>query len=148
MINPATAAKFLEKQMVCYKRNQNLRDHIGQTKISRGKVVRKRELNRGRCSPCNGRSDCMCCKHIINTSFFTSRAGERFEIRHKTNCRTKNALYLGMCLKCNKEQYVGKVEVQGTNRRVNKHRNDVKKSYSIAIDRHFDQPDHDFNRDF
>ena len=148
MINPVTAAKFLEKTMVCYKRNQNLRDHIGQTKISRGKVVRKRELNRGRCSPCNGRSDCMCCRHIINTSFFTSRTGERFEIRHKTNCRTKNAIYLGMCLKCNQEQYVGKVEVQGTNRRVNKHRNDVKKSDSIAIDRHFDQPDHNFNRDF
>ena len=53
-----------------------------------------------------------------------------------------------MCLKCNQEQYVGKVEVQGTNRRVNKHRNDVKKSDSIAIDRHFDQPDHNFNRDF
>ena len=56
-----------------------------------------------------------------------------------------------MCLKCNKEQYVGKVEVQGTNvcqRRVNRHRTDIKNSDSIAIDRHFDQPDHDFNRDF
>ena len=34
MINPSTAAKFPEKPMVCYKRNQNLRDLIGQTKIS------------------------------------------------------------------------------------------------------------------
>ena len=31
---------------------------------------------------------------------------------------------------------------------MNKHRNDVKRPDSIAIDRHFDQPDHDFNRDF
>ena len=31
---------------------------------------------------------------------------------------------------------------------MNKHRNDVRKPDSIAIDRHFDQPDHDFNRDF
>ena len=57
MINPPTAAKFPDKPLVCYKRNQNLRDLIGQTKISKGKVVRKRELNRGRCGPCNGRAD-------------------------------------------------------------------------------------------
>ena len=148
LINPTTAAKFPEKPMVCYKRNRNLRDIIGQTKISKGKVVRKRELNRGRCRPCNGRSDCMCCRQIIDTSFFTSRTGKRFEIRHKTNCKTKYAIYLGLCIKCNKEQYVGKLEAQQTNRRVNKHRNDVEKADSIAIDRHFNQPDHSFNRDF
>ena len=43
---------------------------------------------------------------------------------------------------------MGKLESQGTNRRVNKHRNDVKRPDSIAIDRHFDQPSHDFNKDF
>jgi hypothetical protein len=147
-INPDTAIKFPEKPIVCYKRNRNLRDLIGQTKISRNKVVRKKEPNRGRCSPCNGRSDCQCCNHIINTTFFTSRTGERYDIRHKTNCRTKNAIYLGLCLKCNEEQYVGKVEQQGTNRRVNKHRNDVARPDGIAIDRHFNQPGHSFNRDF
>ena len=133
---------------MCYKRNRNLRDLIGQTKISQNKVVRKKELNRGRCSPCNGRSDCMCCNHIINTTFFTSRTGERYDIRHRTNFRTKNAIYLGLCLKCNEEQYVGKVESQGTNRRVNKHRNDVTRPDAISIDRHFNQPGHSFNRDF
>ena len=90
----------------------------------------------------------MCCNHIISTNFFTSRTGRRFEIRHKTNCKTKNAIYLAFCIKFNEEQYVGKLETQGTNRRVNKHRNDVRKPDSIAIDRHFDQPNHDFNRDF
>ena len=147
-INPSTAAKFPEKPILCYKRNRNLRDLIGQTKISRNKVVRNREANRGRCSPCNGRSDCLCCNHIINTTFFTSRTGRRFEIRHRTNCRTKYAIYLGLCLKCNEEQYVGKVEAQGTNRRVNKHRNDVARPDAISIDRHFNQPGHCFNRDF
>ena len=147
-INPETNAKFPEKPIVCYKRNRNLRDEIGQTRISRNRVVRKREQNRGRCSPCMGRSDCMCCTHLINTSYFTSRSGNRYEIRHRTNCKSKNATYLGLCLKCNKEQYVGKVETQGTNRRVNKHRNDVNKPDSIAIDCHFNQPGHDFNRDF
>ena len=43
---------------------------------------------------------------------------------------------------------MGKLEAQQTNRRVNKHRNDVGKADSIAIDRHFNQHDHNFNRDF
>ena len=51
-------------------------------------------------------------------------------------------------MKCNAHQYVGKVEAQGANKRVNKHRNDVRRPDGLAIDRHFDQPDHDFNRDF
>ena len=51
-------------------------------------------------------------------------------------------------MKCNAEQYVGKVETQGANKRVNKHRNDVGRPDGLAIDRHFDQQDHDFNRDF
>ena len=120
-INPETQAKFPDKPILCYKRNRNLRDEIGQTKISRNRVVRKREQNRGRCSPCRGRADCMCCGHIINTTFFNSRDGKRYEIRHKTNCKSKNAIYLGFCLKCNEEQYVGKVVTQGTNKRVTKH---------------------------
>ena len=51
-------------------------------------------------------------------------------------------------MKCNKDQYVGKVEKQGTNKRVNKHRNDVHRADALAIDRHFAASDHDFNRDF
>ena len=90
----------------------------------------------------------MYCNHIISTNFFTDRSGNKYDIRHRTNCRSKNAIYLGFCVKCNLEQYVGKVESQGTNRRVNKHRNDVTRPDSIAIDQHFNQNDHDFNRDF
>ena len=51
-------------------------------------------------------------------------------------------------MKCNAQQYVGKVETQGANKRVNKHRNDVRRLDGLAIDRHFDKPDHEFNRDF
>ena len=40
------------------------------------------------------------------------------------------------------------MESQGTNRRINKHRNDAKKSDSIPVDKHFLEPGHDFNRDF
>ena len=116
---------------------------------SRAELYTKKTTNRGRCSPCMGRSDCLCCNHLINTSFFTNRNGQaRYEIWHRTNCHTKNALYLAFCMKCNAEQYVGKVETQGANKRVNKHRNDVGRPDGLAIDRHFDQQDHDFNRDF
>ena len=148
-INPETHEKFKEKPIVCYKRNRNLRDEIGQTRLSRNRVVRKKTINKGRCSPCMGRSDCMCCRHIITTSYFTNRNGEaKYDIRHRTNCRSRNAIYLGFCLKCNDRQYVGKVETQGANKRVNKHRNDVNRPDSISIDRHFQEPGHDFNRDF
>lgn len=87
-----------------------------------------------------------CCRHIIATNFFTNASGEsRFEIRHRTNCKTKNAIYLGFCLKCIAKQYVG---IQGTNKRVNKHLNDVHRPDAIAIDKHFSEPGHDFTRDF
>ena len=119
-----------------------------ETRISKNRVVRSTTTKRGRCSPCMGRTDCLCCRHIISTDFFTSSNGKRYEIRHRTNCRTKNAIYLAFCMKCNKEQYVGKVEKQGTNKRVNKHRNDVHRPDALAIDRHFTDGNHDFNRDF
>ena len=50
-------------------------------------------------------------------------------------------------MKCNAQQYVGKVEAQGADKRVNKHLNDVRRPDGLAIDRHFDKPDHDFNHD-
>ena len=55
-INPTVKEKFVEKPIVCYKRNRNLRDILGQTKISRNRVVRKKRTSKGRCAPCMGRS--------------------------------------------------------------------------------------------
>ena len=86
---------------------------------------------------------------MISTTYFTNKTGsKRYDIRHKTGCRSKNALYLGFCMKCNNKQYVGKVETQGANKRINKHRNDAKRPDSIGIDKHFLEPGHDFDRDF
>ena len=51
-------------------------------------------------------------------------------------------------MRCNAQQYVGKVEMQGAKRRVNKHRNDVQRPDELAINRYFDEQDQDFNRDF
>ena len=141
--------KFEKKPIIWFRINRNLRDILGQTKISKNRVVRKKQPIRGRCTPCRSRPDTKCCNHIISTTYFTDRTGaKKYEIRHKVGCKTRNALYLSFCIKCNKKQYVGKVEAQGANKRINKHRNDAKRSDSIGIDKHFLEPGHDFNRDF
>ena len=124
-------------------------DLIGQTKIEKNKVVRKKQVIRGRCTPCRSRANTKCCNQVINTSYFTNKTGtKRYDIKHRVNCQSKNCIYLGFCIKCNDGQYVGKVETQGTSLRINKHRNDAKRDDSIGIDRHFLQPGHDFDRDF
>ena len=148
-INPLEKVKFNKKPVICFRRNRNLRDILGQTKISRNKVVRKRPPIKGRCAPCRSRADTKCCNHIISTTHFTNKTGsKRYDIRHKTGCKSRNALYLSFCIKCNEKQYVGKVEMQGANKRINKHRNDAKRSDSIGIDKHFLEPGHNFDRDF
>ena len=46
-INPDERAKFDQKPVLCFRRNRNLRDILGQTKISKNKVVRKTATSRG-----------------------------------------------------------------------------------------------------
>ena len=83
-INQTESAKFLEKLLVCFKPNKNLRDILGQTRIKNGKVMRRREM-KGRCTPCRGRSDAKCCRHMVNTNVFTDKSGKkRFNIRQRT----------------------------------------------------------------
>ena len=148
-INDQEAAKFTEKPLVSYRRNKNLRDLIGQTRISKGKVLRQKKLRIGKCTPCLSRPDTKCCRHIISTNKFQNRAGNReFQIYHRVNCKSKNVIYLGKCIRCNDKPYVGKCEGQAMNKRTNKHRADAKKADSIPVDKHFLLPGHDFNRDF
>ena len=49
------------------------------------------------------------------------------------------------CSKCHK-QYVGKAQA-AFNLRLNNHHKDVRRIDAIRADRHFNCPDHDFNRD-
>ena len=49
------------------------------------------------------------------------------------------------CSKCHK-QYVGKAQT-AFNLRLNNHRKDVRRTDAIRADRHFNCPDHEFNRD-
>ena len=49
-------------------------------------------------------------------------------------------------MKCNGRAYVGKSET-AMNLRTNGHRSDAKKHHKLAVDTHFLEPGHDFNRD-
>ena len=55
-------------------------------------------------------------------------------------------IYLLECIKCNEKGYVGKCETT-TNVRMNGHRSDAKKPDKLAVDAHFLQPGHNFERD-
>ena len=86
---------------------------------------------------------------MVQTKFFTNRSRtKKFDIRQRPGCKSKDALYLAWCDRCNQKQYVGKVEAQKAHRRINKHRNDAKKENSISIDQHFREENHNFDRDF
>ena len=147
-INETERRKFEEKPLICYRRNKNLREILGQTRISRNRVVTGKPGKpgvSGGCSPCRSRPDTKCCQHVVQTKFFTDKTKKhRFEIRQKTGCKSKDAIYLAWCDKCNDRQYIGKVEAQKAHKRLNKHRNDSKKVGTISIDQHFREENHSF----
>ena len=148
-INQQESAKFANKPLICFRRNSNLRDLIGQMRISEGKVLRHKKLKTGRCEPCLSRPDAKCCKHIISTNTFKTHAGNKvYKIFHYLNCKSKNVIYLVQCRMCKNKPYVGKCETQGMNQRITIHRRDAKKLDSIPIDKHFLLPGHSFDRDF
>ena len=148
-INQEEGAKFKEKPLICFRRNRNLRDLIGQTRISEGKVLRKKVLKLGKCAPCLSRRGTKCCRHMQSTSTFSNKSGDKeYKIFHRVNCKSKNVIYLGQCRICDNKSYVGKCEEQGMYKRINTHRCDAKKADSIPVDRHFLLPGHNFDRDF
>ena len=145
-INPKLEAIFKEKPIMAFRRSRNLRDIIGQINIIHGKVQRKKYITskKGWCSPCNSKSNNLCCKQIRNTNEFTSNVTkEKFKIHHRVNCKSRFIIYLLECILC-RIQYVGKSEWP-MNIRCNKHRNDVLREESIVVCQHFKQISHTFN---
>ena len=93
---------FTERPIFAYKRNKNLKDLIGGNVIENNlKVIRKTKENTtvGKCQPCYGRTDCLCCKQLKNTDTFSSdRTSRSYKILHNVNCRTGNLIYLMECV--------------------------------------------------
>ena len=106
------APTFGARPVVAYKRNKNLRNLIGQMHLSKmKKILAKKPPKMTGCAPCLSSAKNKCCRQIADSKTFKSeQTGATYEIRHKLNCKSKNIIYLGYCLKCARHQYVGKSE--------------------------------------
>ena len=148
-INEEIGKKFNNKPLIAYRRNPNLRELLGGNRIENGRVVKpKRKGNRlGKCSPCKVNLAYKCCRQIKATSTFRNRfTGKEYRIFDRVNCKDGKVIYLLECMKCNGKPYVGKTEPP-MNLRMNGHRSDAKKGDKLAVDTHFSQPGHNFERD-
>ena len=150
-INTALKPLFEEKPIIAYRRNKNLRDLIGSNRILNNKKITRPKATKkqGSSSACRTRADNLCCPQIVKTKTFTSfRTGETFKIFHQLNCKSHSIIYLLQCQIC-LIQYVGKSETT-FNLRLNNHRKDARdrKSKNIILAcKHFQDPNHDFQRD-
>ena len=120
-INAKISSAFTDKPIVAYKRNDNLRSLIGQRRISGNKVIRKKILHKGKCTPCRTKRGNLCCQQVKETSTFTNRIIKKvYKIFHQLNCKSKSCIYLLECTECHNRPYVGKFEMHG-NERINNH---------------------------
>ena len=142
--NEKLTKAFEDKPILTFKRNKNLKDMLGGTKLQNNRKIIRKELKQGHCGPCLSQIGNICCKHILSTKYFCSaRTGEKFLIKHRVNCKTKKGIYLATCKLCTNYQYVGKFETAWSVRLYN-HRKDAKKEKSIPYDEHFRKPGHNF----
>ena len=138
---------FEEPPVIAYRRCRNLRDLIGGNKLANNKCLKpKAKHTIKKCEPCCIKEGSLCCQQILDTNQFRSHVtGKSYKIYHQVNCKSSNIIYLMDCSKCHK-QYVGKAQTV-FNLRLNNHRKDVRRTDAIRADRHFNCPDHEFNRD-
>lgn len=149
-LDQETSQKFVEKPIVVYRRNKNLRDIIGQTTIINNKVQREKQRPTGGCKPCKPDASNLCCKQLSKANTITSTVNNKtFKIYHTTNCKSTNIIYVMECIKC-RIQYVGKSEPP-FEIRINGHRSDATNptlgKKIIPASKHFHDQHHNFNRD-
>ena len=143
--NEKQAKIFKDKPILTFKRNKNLKDMLGGSRLMNNRKIVKKTTKTGQCSPCLSQMGNICCKHILSTKTFRSATtGETFNIKHRVNCKTRKGIYLASCKLCPTYQYVGKFETTWAERLYN-HRKDAKKTKSIPYDEHFHQPNHNFS---
>ena len=120
-INAKISSAFTDKPIVAYKHNDNLRSLIGQHRISGNKVIRKKLLHKGKCTPCRTKRGNLYCQQVKETSTFTNRVTKKvYKIFHQLNYKSKFCIYLLEYTKCHDRPYVGKFETHG-NERINNH---------------------------
>ena len=107
--------EFIERPVIAYKRNKNLKEMIGSNIIEDNvKVTPKVDAineRSGKCQPCYGKAGNLCCIQLKNTKTFKSDNTKRtYKIFNDVNCKSENLIYLMECTLCEKKQYVGKCE--------------------------------------
>ena len=120
------------KPTVAFNRPKNLQDFLvsSDLKSNRFAEFKSQGCNSKRCSHCNS---------IAHSQTFTSTStGETFTMRHNTNCKSKNVVYLITCSQC-QTQYVE--TRQPVFRRMNSHRFDINNftdpAFSSLVEAHF-----------
>ena len=81
---------------------------------------------------------------ISSKTFKSETTGEELNILHNLNCKSRNVIYLGHCILCDKNQYIGKSEPPA-HLRINTHRHDVSSDNGCPFDKHFAKPGHNFD---
>ena len=85
---------------MAHRRHKNLGDLLVKARLTQDP---KDNTLPGESKHCGGRA-CACCKVMTPTQVAKSSNGA--PVKHQTNCKSKNVVYLITCAKCNK-QYVG-----------------------------------------
>ena len=89
-----------EPPMVCFRRSENLKDHLVRARLPKLEVA-ARGMDK-----CGGEK-CKVCNSIVVTDTFQSTVQRRtFHINHHFDCNSQGVVYLITCGKCSK-QYVG-----------------------------------------
>ena len=110
-LNPNLTNTFADIAMLTFRRSRNVNDITGSNNILHNRTIKTAPLAKTiqLCQPCN-HINSLCCKFLYSTTTFTSHiTNNTYNIYHKTNCRSKNVIYLLQCTLCSL-QYVGKSE--------------------------------------
>ena len=94
---------FQEQPITAFKRNKNLKEIIGSTRIENGKNKKFNIPSRtGKCTPCLSGTRTLCCNQVLTTNTFMSQQTKRtFNIFFNLNCKSEYVIYLMECILCN-----------------------------------------------
>ena len=141
-LDPAIGKCFVNEPMFAFRKNKTLKNLLGRNKFN---PIPAKDSLHGSSEPCTVNKRLKCCKHINETNTFKSNVTNKFyTIRHKSNCKSSNVIYLLECTLC-KMQYVGKTETPFY-LRLNNYRNEVKRRGTSPSAKHFLLPEHDFEQ--
>ena len=99
--------------------------------------------------PCDGQ--CVYCDLLRRNKsdvFTSAQTGKTYKIRQKIDCKSSNVVYLASCTLCRGKQGVGYCTTSLKERISNYKSHHKKKVISCGISEHFQEPDHEFERDF